>query len=542
MAVEAGSRNSSRSVPGARRATDVLPLNLGLLAGGVRAAAELTRLAMPLWLLAILVGGTLYRMLAWVMADIDLFSDEAYYWSWAQQLDLGYYSKPPMVAWIVAVTTGVLGDHELAVKAGAIVLLPFTAWLLFRFAASEFDRRTAVMATLLFFSLPGVAMLNVIITTDVPLLMFWTLTLMLWAAAIHQPQRRERWLLLGLSAGFGLLSKYTMGLFAVAAAVQLLVDPRLRVLWRHPNLYLGAAVAALVFAPNVLWNLSQDWPTLRHTAQISQLERGANWYPAEGLSFLGAQFGVFGPLAFALLLWLMTRHSSLPRSQSIMLRCFTLVPIAVMLSQALMARAFANWAAMAYVAGALWLAAELRARERLPWLGWAIAINLVLGAALYHYPTLLQLSGVSIERRIDPYARVRGWESLGEALALRLRAHPYAGVLADDRNLLAQMQFYAAVPQARMRSWLPPGVKASSQYDLDVPLTAEDRGQFLLLSRRPPRPDMLERFAAVEQLEDLRVSPYPGLELSYRVYRLSGFRGYAEAGPPPASADAVRAD
>lgn len=32
----------------------------------------------------------------------DLAGDESYYWEWGRRPDWGYYSKPPMIGWLMA--------------------------------------------------------------------------------------------------------------------------------------------------------------------------------------------------------------------------------------------------------------------------------------------------------------------------------------------------------------------------------------------------------------------------------------------------------
>ena len=47
---------------------------------------------------------------------VDLFFDEAQYWSWSRDLAFGYFSKPPLLAWLIAAVTHVCGDAEICVR------------------------------------------------------------------------------------------------------------------------------------------------------------------------------------------------------------------------------------------------------------------------------------------------------------------------------------------------------------------------------------------------------------------------------------------
>ncbi|MCA8989583.1 MAG: hypothetical protein KDA78_18190, partial [Planctomycetaceae bacterium] len=59
-----------------------------------------------MWVLGSLL---LLRMGFIALSPVDLIADESYYWDWSRRLDYGYYSKPPMIAWINWLSTAVLG-------------------------------------------------------------------------------------------------------------------------------------------------------------------------------------------------------------------------------------------------------------------------------------------------------------------------------------------------------------------------------------------------------------------------------------------------
>ena len=73
--------------------------------------------ALSIALALLLLGITVWR--AWVVVHVHagLHVDEAQYWVWSQSLDWGYYSKPPVIAALIAASTALLGDGLLGVKA-----------------------------------------------------------------------------------------------------------------------------------------------------------------------------------------------------------------------------------------------------------------------------------------------------------------------------------------------------------------------------------------------------------------------------------------
>ena len=48
--------------------------------------------------------------------------DEAYYWDWSRQLDYGYYSKPPFIAWLYGFVDWIGQGSLFAIRATAAVL------------------------------------------------------------------------------------------------------------------------------------------------------------------------------------------------------------------------------------------------------------------------------------------------------------------------------------------------------------------------------------------------------------------------------------
>ena len=139
---------------------------------------------------------------------ITLFYDEAYYLSWAQTPDWGYFSKPPVVAWLIALTTGLFGTAEWAVKLGAPLLYGLSTLLIYGIGHRLLSRESGFFAALIFLLAPLVSFNSLFITTDAPLLFFWSAALYAFVRA-QASNGWGWWLLAALCGGLGLLSKYT---------------------------------------------------------------------------------------------------------------------------------------------------------------------------------------------------------------------------------------------------------------------------------------------------------------------------------------------
>lgn len=487
-------------------------------------------LAVLLLALALL---TLWRAFtAWHTAP-PLFTDESQYWLWSHDPAWGYFSKPPMVAWLIALSTSLLGHGELAIRAASLLLYPATALMIYLCAgrlarhlppASAAARHGPWLAALLFATLPMVSMGSWLITTDAALLFFWSVALYFYLRALTDDRSRD-WLLLGVAVGLGMLSKYTMVFFVLGALGHMLTTATLRPRLARPMPWLAALLALAVFAPNLGWNAANGFVSIHHTAEISQL--GGDLLQPDALAdFLSAQFAVFGPLSMAVLVWLGLRPQRLLRDPALApLVWFVLLPLGYFLLHALLSRAFANWAAFAYVAAAPLVVFWLLARGRGAWVIAALVINLAFGAAFYHWHDLARALGVELNRKIDPYSRVLGWRELGDAVAGRLAEHPGARLLTSDRTEFAQLAYYAG-PRARPAYFLNVSGRISHHFAMTADVAHAPMGAFLWVTDHPAPEPYTRGFAQARELAPIRVPVYPDLVRAYRVFLLHDFKTY----------------
>ena len=82
--------------------------------------------------LAVCLGALLALRLAGLYANAtDLVVDEAQYWSWSRELAFGYFSKPPMIAWVMHGASAICGDGEMCLRAASPVLYTAAAFMLY---------------------------------------------------------------------------------------------------------------------------------------------------------------------------------------------------------------------------------------------------------------------------------------------------------------------------------------------------------------------------------------------------------------------------
>ncbi len=473
------------------------------------------------WMLIGVAAITALRLVWLALQPADLFPDEAQYWVWSQQLALGYYSKPPLVAWLIALTTGLFGDSEFAVRLSAPLLHAGAALFVYGIGARLYDQRVGFWSALTYASLPGVSVSAFIISTDAPLLL-------LWAAALYAFVRAREtdgwgwWLAVGLAAGLGLLAKYAMAYWLLSALGFVLVFPGER---RHLLALLAATgTAVLIYSPNFWWNWSNGFVSYLHTRDNAALS-GPLFHPDAFLGFFASQFGVFGPLLFAGLILLAATSRGLAEPRGCLLAAFTLPTLAMMLGVSLLSRAHANWAAPIYVAATVLVVAWVLQRGWCRLLAMSIALHLAAIGLLFTCRETLASFGFEVPAQYDPLRRVRGWRELGAEVGKELAAHPGLTLFADDRELLAALIYYIRPHPLDAVKWKVTS-RIQDQWDLTNGLGKRLGDSFLLVSEHELTNEMEPSFAAIERLRPIVIPLGPGAARTYTLYVARGFKGY----------------
>jgi hypothetical protein len=452
-----------------------------------------------------------------------LHADEAQYWTWAQDPAFGYYSKPPMLAWLIWLTTGLAGDEPFGVRLASPLLHAATAMFLYGVGRRLFDERTGFWSAVTYATLPAVSLSSIIASTDAPLLMFWSAALYCFVRAL-QEGRPVWWAATGTALGLALLSKYAAVAFPVGMLLVLALSPSDRKALGRPGPWLALGVMLAVAAPNLVWNAAHGWLTVAHVEENAAL--GAPLiHPGEMLEFLGAQFGVFGPILFAGLLVTLARGRREVRDRRmLLLLCFVVPMLAAITLQALLSRANANWAAPVYAAATVAVVAALLRERKRGLLIASLALHLAAAAAIYGFEPARPLTGLGDERWSDPFRRLRGWPEVGAEAAAVLEAHPDALLLSDERRYLAHYIYEARVPLDRAYKWNYDSA-INDHYEMISNMEDAVGRDFVYLTRWDPDP-VSSHFESAERLPDIRIRTHADTEIRLHVRLLRGFRGY----------------
>ncbi len=453
-------------------------------------------------LLGILALLLTLRVAAVLVSPFNLYADEAQYWRWAQDLAWGYYSKPPMIAWVIHAVTGVFGDSEWAVRLAAPFLHTAAAGFIFLAGRAMFSAKTGVYGALLYALMPAVTLSSNVLSTDGVLMPFWCASLYL-AWRLRSGGGLGTAAVLGAALGLGILSKYAMLYFPIGLALACLIDPPMRRALLSKGGALALLVTGLLIAPHFAWNAANEFQTVGHTVDNANLG-GDLFNPENAVTFFIDQFGVFGPVSFLALLaglagWRST--SATEGAPARWLLCFILPVMIFILGQAVLSRAHANWAATAYPGASLLVAGWFAGRRAVLWA--SLAVNGLIAALFLVVPMLseAQTRAMGIDNALK---RARGWDVAAAKVFAEAERLGATAVLVDEREAWHGLDFYGRTRTVPLISWRRyAGPKSFSERE---PLEGALAERVLVASVHPRmRPRLRSDFATFEPAGHIRI-------------------------------------
>lgn len=448
----------------------------------------------------------------WFVAtgQLNLVQDEAQYWDWIRRPQLSYYSKGPLIAGIIGLWCKVFGSVELGVRFGSVIgMSAIQAALYVGVSRVWREYRLAVFVLFVAATMPLFSGLGILMTTDNPLILCWTVGFFALAAATrnrpdHVPSSVP-FVVLGACLAVGILAKYMMLAFAGLALVYAVIlhlrgqlPPRF---WRRFVLagVIGVAVGML---PIVLWNMQYDWVGFRHVARLSTGEpRPFTVRVVPFLEMLGAQIGLLGPWWFVLVMiggWRAVRKSffgpigAFDRvyRRDLQSALFFWPLWGAITLWALKSKTEANWTAVAFMAASVlggmalkawWENPERTRKARLALAGVAAGATLLIFVS----PLAPLPAGYNITNRL------KGWDGLGLEVRRLMDAEfvdpGRVFIFSDKYDVTAELAFYTPGQPVTYCLWTPD--RRMNQYDLWPGPGAERAGWDAVMVRKEHQGD-----------------------------------------------------
>jgi 4-amino-4-deoxy-L-arabinose transferase-like glycosyltransferase len=247
-------------------------------------------------LVALFAGAKLLLHLA-TTSGYGYFRDELYYLACADHPAAGYVDHPPLSVLWLWLSRALLGDSRFALRLTPALLgaatVALVGLLARRMGGGRWAQALAMTGALV---APQYLAFGHFYSMNAFDVFFWALAAFLVLQVLEQPTT-ARWAVLGVALGLGLQNK--IGVLWVGAGLLVgLLATRERRLLATPGPWIAGAIAAVVFAPHVAWQVANGWPTREfiHNAQTQKMEAVAP------LQFLVGQVMMMSP--FTLPLWL----------------------------------------------------------------------------------------------------------------------------------------------------------------------------------------------------------------------------------------------
>lgn len=252
----------------------------------------------------ILIFSVTFLFRVFFALNVNLIDDEAYHWSWTKELMLSYYDHPGMIAWLNYLATSLFGDTVLGIRLTSFIFYTLTVVFTWKLAEDIFDRKVAFFVTQLVLWTPFWGFGGYVNAPEPVFFFFWIFSAWVFWQSIRPDEKRWSvktvWLILGVTMGLGLNSKFIMAMLAFGFGVFLLSTPGYRKMLLSPWPWIGVVIATLICLPIFIWNIEYDWPGFKY--QFHGRHSGAGFSIQRWLQWFGTQFIFYTPPIYILIL------------------------------------------------------------------------------------------------------------------------------------------------------------------------------------------------------------------------------------------------
>jgi len=399
----------------------------------------------------------------------ELSNAEVYYWTYSRWLQLNYYDHPPVVAWLIRLTTANhLFYQEVFVRLGAIIASATCTWLIFKIGTIINNQQTGWLAALLYTSsIYGSLIAGTYILPDSPQMVFWLYSILLLIKISHTTSYDQKadlqWCLFGIISGLCIMSKvHGLFLWLGVALYALMIN---RAWLQYRGIYLSALITLVIISPIIIWNIQNNFISYKaYSGRVSLT--GARLHAVAFSKSLLQVMVITNPVNFFLICSSLLRafKGKIPTlKKDIQLILFCSLPlIIVLLIISLFRDTLAHWPGPAYscllILPAIKLALDSKPKRRTVPTGIKLGLVFIIITALSgvfitnYYPGTLSAQKEGLDMGTgDPTLDDYGWEEAGKKFDSLYKNDvgnkmmpPGAPIVVDKWFPAAHIDFYIA--------------------------------------------------------------------------------------------------
>lgn len=361
---------------------------------------------------------------------------DAYYYFYGQHFALSYFDHPPAIAWILRAFTDLFGRHVFVIKLADTLVTIGTLLAFYRLSRCFLSLPRAWNGLLLLSATLMVTILSLVSTPDVPLLFFWSLSLIAIYRAVFE-ERKGYWIWAGIAMGMAFDSKYTAIFLPAGAVLYLLLSGQhRRYLW-SPWFFASILFFCITILPVVIWNVDNNFASFRF--QSSERVGGVEFHPLDFFGVIGHQAAILLPVLLVALFYYCYKlvrkykwHITRIPARQLFLLCFFLPVFAIFLVISPIYWVKINWMMPAYITGIIWISTWITFKYvRWQWIC-SLVVHGVLAAEIIFYPVPIHSDDTMI-----------GWGGLGTGVKSLAAEYPDDFIFsADDYKTSAMLNLY----------------------------------------------------------------------------------------------------
>ena len=373
------------------------------------------------------------------VATMGLTPQDAYYYYYSEQMELSYFDHPPMIAWFLKLFSFVFGKEVWVIKMADLIITLLTLYAFYYLSGMFLSKSKNAKALLLLGSTFMITILSISSAPDVPLMLFWTISLIFLCKAIFEG-RLVYWVLSGFSIGFAFDSKYTAVFLLMGLGVFLVFSKQYRrfIFSKYTLLLLMSFCIAIL--PVVIWNVQHDFVSFKfqtgHRAEAFSLR---NLTALNFIGTVGHQLLLLLPIfliSLFIVFWKLIRRvvktGVMMDDRKLFLVSFSVPLLLFFFSVSLIDWVKINWMMPAYISGAILLAAFLPRKFLKAQLLVSMFLHIVLLVQIVLYPVPVKSD--------DTWW---GWDKLNsEVLDIRAEYPGYFIFSNDGYKTTAILNFY----------------------------------------------------------------------------------------------------
>jgi hypothetical protein len=474
------------------------------------------------------IGLYLIRLL--LTQTMGLMPQDAYYYYYSEHLALSYFDHPPMVAYMLHFFSLLFGKSVVAIKLTDFIVTLGTLLSFFHLSKFFLEKEQALKATFFFGSTLFVTILSINTTPDVPLMLFWTLTLLVFCKAVFQ-QKEAYWALTGLLIGLSFDSKYTALFLLFGVFFFLILSSKYRHLLLSRSMLWLLLSFVVGCTPVLLWNAQNEWVSLLfQSSDRATTIMKLSFRPKYLFGNLGTQILILLPPLFIGLLITLTKVGReiiekwrLPDGKQLFLLAFSLPLLGFFFAVSFFYWVKLNWMMPGYIAAIILAGHYLGNRILNYQLGFALVLHFVALYQVINYPIILKSD--------DTWY---GWEELVTEVETLQAGHPDHFFFSNDGyKTTAVLNFYLDKPVYAGNVIGEPGF----QFEVINPQLNFLKGQdafYLDSDKRMKSPDsldfipplLIEHFDTVIQLAPILIEADNGeIQRKFWVFECRNYQG-----------------